>query len=500
MPHSPTQSLRFKNRVLTPRKLASLFFASLGAAGGALPSVGPDYAPPETNVPDAYRDVPVENRLAWKPGAPADDAPLGQWWKLFDDPTLDELEERTLAANQDLRAAAARVDQARAAAGSVRSAGWPQLAGDPALMREQSSTTTDNVFPAPVANTYRLPLIASWEIDLFGRVRRLSESARAEADASAATFASVRLSLTAEVAANYFSYRAAEREHALVINTVAWRRRALDLVSARRRSGTASEFDEVRAETELATAETEAAVLANRRSVLQNALAVLVGEPAAHFTIAAASRPLIAPPAIPPGLPAELLERRPDIAAAERTLAAANARIGVAKAAFFPAISLTGAAGYASGDIDRLFQNDSRVWSIGPSLYLPIFQGGRNRANLQRSRAAYEESVAQFRQRVLVAFLEVQDALTATHYLADQAEAQDRALTAAQRATQLAQTRYDAGFVAYLEVIDAQRTSLSIERASAQLTALRFNTSVALIKALGGGWRSPLGTLAAAQK
>jgi multidrug efflux system outer membrane protein len=194
---------------------------------------------------------------------------------------------------------------------------------------------------------------------------------------------------------------------------------------------------------------------------------------------------------VPAGLPAALLERRPDIAAAERALAAANSRIGVAKAAFFPAISLTGSAGYASGEIDGLFKADSRIWSIGPSLYLPIFQGGRNRANLERSRAAYDEAMAQYRQRVLVAFREVQDALTATQLLADQFAAQQRALASARRAASLAQTRYDAGLVSFLEVIDAQRTSLATERGSAQLAAVRLNTAVALIKALGGGWERP---------
>jgi multidrug efflux system outer membrane protein len=194
---------------------------------------------------------------------------------------------------------------------------------------------------------------------------------------------------------------------------------------------------------------------------------------------------------VPAGLPSELLERRPDIAAAESSLAAANARIGVAKAAFFPAISLTGSFGFASGDIDRLANSDSKLWSIGPSLYLPIFQGGRNKANLARSRAAFEESVALFRQRVLVAFREVQDALTATQLLADQAAAQDRAVAAARRAGDLAQTRYDAGYVNYFEVLDAQRTVLAVERATVQLTAQRLVNSVGLIKALGGGWSRP---------
>jgi multidrug efflux system outer membrane protein len=437
-----------------------------------------------------FRDA--ENPVAWKTATPADALARTDWWKLFEDPALDDLETRALAANQDIRAAAARVEQAAAAAGLARSAYWPQVGVNPSVTRERTSGTTENVFPDPLTTTYRAPLVASWELDLFGRVRRLSESAHADAEASAATFQSVRLSLTAEVAANYFSLRALDREAGLLRDTVALRRRALDLVSARWRSGAATELDTARAETELAVTEAESAALANRRATLQNALAVLVGEPAGAFTLAAvqsSNTPLF----IPPGLPSELLERRPDIASAERSLAAANARIGVAKAAFFPAISLTGSAGFASGDVDRLFNADSRLWSIGPSLYLPIFQGGRNRANLERSRAAYDESVAIFRQRVLVAFREVQDALAATRWLAEQAVAQDRALVSARRAAVLAQTRYDSGYVAYLEVIDAQRTTLATERASAQLAAQQLNTSVALIKALGGGWHVPPG-------
>jgi multidrug efflux system outer membrane protein len=465
--------------------LYSLLFAT--PAFAALPAVGPDYQRPAAPAAAAYRDA--DPLGAWKTADPADTLAHGRWWTLFADPVLDDLETRALAANQDLRAAAARVEQAAAAAGLARSAYWPQVSLDPSVTREKTSSTTDNTLPNTTTTTYRAPLVASWELDLFGRVRRLNESARADAAASAATFEAVRLSLAAEVAAGYFSLRALDREVALLDDTVALRRRALDLAQARLRNGVAAELDVARAETELANTETEAAALAIRRAALQNALAVLVGEPAPAFTLPAAGPQRPTSPAIPAGLPAGLLERRPDVAAAERALAAANARIGVAKAAFFPAISLTGSAGYASGDIDRLFNADSRVWSIGPSLYLPIFQGGRNRANLERSRAAYDEGVAVFRQRVLVAFREVQDALTATRLLAGQSAAQERALASARRASSLAQARYDAGFVAYLEVIDAQRTALATERASVQLEALRLNTSVALIKALGGGWQ-----------
>lgn len=475
-----------------------LFLATSAAAFAALPAVGPDYARPSIAAPAAFRDA--ERLGSWKTATPADAFARGEWWKLFDDAALDELQARALAANEDLRAAAARVEQARAAAGVARSGYWPQLAANGSVVREQTSGTTENVFPDALTTTYRAPLSATWELDLFGRVRRQTEGARADAEASAATFESVRLALTADVAANYFTLRALDHEVALLRDTVALRRRALDLVDARLQNGTAAELDMARAETELAAAEADAAAVANRRAALQNALAVLLGAPVAAFDLQAVAPAPVRPPAIPAGLPADLLERRPDVAAAERVLAAANARIGVAQAAFFPAIALTGSAGFGSGDIDRLANADSRIWSIGPSLYLPIFQGGRNRANLERSRAAYDEAVAVFRQRVLVAFREVQDALTATKLLAEQAAAQERALRAAHRAATLAQTRYDAGYVSYLEVIDAQRTSLATERASVQLAALQLNTSVALVKALGGGWENPFRAATVAQR
>lgn len=467
-------------------KTLALFLASLPVAL-AWPSVGPDYVQPDVAAPDAYRDA--DDLGTWKTATPSDAFARGEWWMVFNDPTLDELELRALAANQDLRAAAARVMQARAAAGLARGAYWPQVAVGASATRERNSTTTDNVFPNELTTTYRAPLEASWEIDLFGRVRRLNEGARAEVEATAAAFESVKLALTADVATNYFALIALEQELASVRDTIALRRRAVDLIAARVRSGTAADLDLARAETELAVTETEQAALARQRAAVLNALAVLVGEPASSFELKTASRP-VAAPEIPVGLPSELLERRPDIAAAERALAAANARIGVAKAAFFPAISLTGFAGRASGDIDRLFDSDSRIWSIGPRLYLPIFQGGRNRANLERSRGAYEEAVAEFRQRVLIAFREVQDALTATKLLGEQTAAHERALEAARRTATRAQTRYDAGFVSYLEVIDAQRSVHALERSEAQLAAQRANARVALIKALGGGWHA----------
>jgi len=462
--------------------------AAATSAFAALSSVGPDYQRPSVAPSAAFRDLPADSS-AWKVAAPADAVDRGAWWKIYGDDVLNDLEARALAANQDLRATMARVDEARAAAGLARGSYFPDLSLNSSVSRERTSQTTDNVFPQSETTTYRAALGASWEIDLFGRVRRQVESARAEAEASTANLESVRLSLTAEVAANYFSLRGLGAEVKLVADGVGIRRQTLRLINSRRGLGAATDFDVARAETELASTEAESAAVSNRYSAVQNALAVLVGESASAFQIPAAGATLRAePPGIPAGLPSQLLERRPDIAAAERALVASNARIGVAKGAFFPAISLTGGAGWASGDIDRLANSDSKLWSIGPSLYLPIFRGGRNKANLERSRAAYDEAVAIYRQQVLVAFREVQDALTATRLLTDQSAAQSRALASARHAGELAQKRYDSGFVNLLEVLDAQRTVLTTERASAQLAAQRLNTSVALVKAIGGDW------------
>jgi multidrug efflux system outer membrane protein len=465
-------------------KLHRFLLALASIAPGAyatMPSVGPDYVRPNTQAPSAFRDA------EWIPASPSESSARGAWWALFSDPGLDSLESQALARNEDLRATAARVEQAAASAGIARSAFWPQFAAQPAFTRSRMSTTTENPFPVAISNDFSLPLFATWEIDLFGRVRRLSESARDDAQAAASQFESMRLSLSAGVASTYFTIRATDRELAILRETVGLRHRQLDLVSAQRRSGTATELDTSRAETELASAEADIAEVSIRRESLVDALAVLVGEPAPAFSVQV-SIDDIALPQVPAGFPSQLLERRPDVAAAERSLAAANARIGVAKAAFFPAISLTGSAGYDSGATQHLFGLDSRIWSIGPAVYIPVFQGGRNRANLERSKAAYDENLANYRQQVLVAFREVQEALSTLRLLADQSSAQDRAVAGAKRAAELAQTRYRAGYVSYLEVIDAQRTQLDNERASTQLFGQRLNTDVALIKALGGGW------------
>jgi multidrug efflux system outer membrane protein len=467
-------------------RLLTLSLAVLPTLVRAVPTVGPDYARPTLDLRAEFRDAPPAAADATPPAAPGDVA-RGHWWRIFADPKLDALEERALAGNQDLQAAAARVEQARAAAGIARAGYWPELAVSAEVLRDRTSATTDNPLPRRTETTYRLPLVASWELDLFGRVRRLNESARAAATAAEADGQAVGLALTTEVAATYFSLAGARAETALLADTVQWRRRALEVVSARVHAGTAADVDAARAETELAVAEAEAAASARRREALRNALAVLTGEDPVREAPDAAALPGSVP-LVPPGLPAEVIARRPDVAAAERRLAAASAQIGVARAAYLPAISLTGGAGYASGDLDRLFDAGSRLWSFGPRIYLPLFQGGRIRAGVARSRAAFDEAAALYRQQVLVALREVQDGLTASRLLADEAAALERAVGAAKRTVALAQRRYDAGYVGYLEVIDAQRTALGSERAAVLLRAQRLNAAVALIKALGGGW------------
>ena len=461
-------------------------FLSEPAFAGPL-TIGPDYQPPANSAPAQYKAAELGS---WKEGRPLDQLPKGNWWEVFGDGGLDQLEAQAARENQNLKAATARVNQARATARVARGELLPNLSLSPGWVRQRYSPNQVPSFGNPTANTFNVPLDFSYEVDLWGRVRRSFEGTRAEAQASLADYYNVLLTLQSDVAQNYFGLRALDAEIGTVASTVDLRKEQLKLVRSRFEGGIGNELDIARAETELATTEAEAAALAQRRTELENALAILVGVNPAVFRLPAlaAGNWSPVPPEIPAGLPAELLERRPDVSEAERLLASANARIGVAKAAFFPVVSLTASGGYLSGELDNLFNWDSRVWSIGPSISLPIFAGGRNRANYHRSQAAFEEAVARYRQQVLVAFADVENSLSGIRHLADQAAAQRRAVTQARRAADLATQRYRSGIVAYIEVIDANRDALQAERASAQLTGQRLITTVQLIKALGGGW------------
>ena len=402
----------------------------------------------------------------------------------------------------------ARVEEARSTARVSRSSLLPNVSLDPSYNRQRYSPNADPSFGNITANTFSTPLDLSYEVDLWGRVRRGFESARADAQASLATYYNVLLTLQSDVAQNYFSLRSLDAEIATVRDTLDLRHEQVNLVRSRYEGGIGNELDVAQAETELATTEADAADLARRRDQLENALAILAGQNPSAFHLAALGQantnwhpqpPAINCAAIPAGLPADLLERRPDVATAERQLASANAKIGVARAAFFPVLTLTGSGGFLSGDVDSLFNWNSRTWSIGPSVSLPIFAGGRNRANLRRSQAAFAEAAALYRQQVLVAFGDVENSLSDIRHLADQAAAQERAVESARRAADLATDRYRSGIVAYIEVVDASRDALATERTNAELAGQRLIAAVQLIKALGGGWNAtPLPALAAA--
>jgi outer membrane protein, multidrug efflux system len=453
-------------------------------------AAGPNYQRPAPEASAAH--YKAEALGSWKEGKPLDNLPKGSWWEVFDDQTLNELEHRAAEANQELKAAMARVEQARAEARVARSELLPSLNLDPSYTRQRISPNQVPGFGSLTVNTFSTPLDLSYEIDLWGRVRRGFEGARADAQASLAAFHNVLLTLHSDVAQNYFALRALDAEIATVAGTVDLRKEQVRLVRSRFEGGIGSDLDVARAETELATTEADAASLARRRAELENALAILVGANPSIFQLAALDGRTVKwnpqPPAVPAGLPADLLERRPDVGEAERQLAAANARIGVAKAAFFPVLRLTGSGGYLSGDVETLFNWDSRVWSIGPSVSLPIFAGGRNRANYRRAQFAYDEAVAKYRQQILVAFGEVENNLAGIRHLGNQFAAQERAVANARRAAALATDRYRSGIVSYLEVVDADREALQAERGNAQLAGQRLIAAVLLIKTLGGGW------------
>ncbi|MBW8864608.1 MAG: multidrug efflux RND transporter permease subunit [Verrucomicrobia bacterium] len=468
---------------------AGLLLFSVAPANAGMLTIGPDYKAPTNSAPASYKAEELGN---WKTGQPLDQVPKGNWWAVFGDEPLNTLEAQAAQSNQQLKAATARVEQARATARVARADLLPGINGSASYTRQRYSPNADPSFGNLTANTFNTPLDLSYEVDLWGRVRRGFESARADAQSSLATYFNVLLTLQSDVAQNYFALRSLDAEIATVTATVALRKEQVKLVHDRFDSGIGSQLDVAQAETELATTEAEAASLAQKRDQLENAIAILVGENPTTFKLAALQdadknwNPQ--PPVIPAGLPADLLERRPDVAAAERQLASANAKIGVANGAFFPVVTLTGSGGYLSGDIDTLFNWNSRTWSIGPSVSLPIFAGGRNRANLQRAKNAYEESVALYRQQVLVAFGDVEDSLSGIRHLVDQSAAQSRAVVFARQAADLAGERYRSGIVAYIAVVDANRDALAAERANAQLAGQRLIATIQLIKALGGGW------------
>lgn len=452
-------------------------------------AVGPKYQRPEAvATPDSYTGAAVE----WKTATPQAHIPKGNWWEIFNDPGLNQLEEDAAAANQDIKAAVARFDQARAQADVARSGLFPKL-GASFLPTEQRDSENRPVGgkPGQTYDGFTLPFDLSYEVDLWGRVRSTFESAKAQREAGADDVESLRLAMQAEVAADYLSLRALDADKALLLSSIEAYRKSLGLVRNRRAGGMVSDLDVAQAETVLKVAEALLPDNALQRAKFQNALAVLTGKNASLFRVE--ERPLdLAPLVIPPDLPSELLERRPDIAAAERRMAAANANVGVAKAAFFPTIKFAGLAGFQSAGAAALFDWPSRLWAVGPSLTLPLFQGGQLRATLRQSKAAYEETVAKYRATVLTAFADVENNLSAEHLLAGEYEQELAAMQWARRLLEIANNRYSSGLATYLEVATAQNVALGIERTSVRLHGQQLLAAVALIKALGGGWQAPV--------
>ena len=480
----------------TARRQAVFLVAPLLAAMMLVGCAAPELKAPQIDIPTAYKEDGIKPETAdganWKPAQPAEAQPRGEWWKAFNDATLSQLIDDATNANANLAIAAARVKQARALAGITEADRIPSVGVQAGPQRAKPSAVSlglpqgTQVSPG---TAWQAKLTASYEVDLFGRVANNISASRADAEASEATYRSVLLALQADVAQTYFRLRETDAELALLNTTVRLREESVQLNQRRFDLGDINEFDLVRAKTELATTRAEAIGLQRQRSQNEHALAVLLGKAPAAFSVPIS--PLVDAsllPTIPAGLPSALLERRPDITAAQRAMIAANARIGVAKSAVFPALSLTGAGGFESDGLSDLFKWTSRTWLVGALLSMPVIDGGRNKANIARSEAALEEAVASYRQSVLTAFADVEDNLAGLRILAGQSQAMDSAVDSARRSAELAEKLYRAGSARYIDLLDAQRNLMTVERTAVQLRGNRATTVVALVRSLGGGW------------
>jgi multidrug efflux system outer membrane protein len=458
--------------------------------------VGPDYHRPPplgtNSMPQKFESGLLTNAVNWQPAQPSAHLERGAWWSVFGDPELDRLLLLATVNNQELAGSFARFQEAHATVNIARSGLMPQVELDSAYTRQRTSVNQPQNGHAagigPTFNTFTVALAAGWEADLWGRLRRQVESARAQLVASADDLESLKLVVQSEVATDYFTLRAFDAEYDLLVRTVETFRRSLELTVNRRKGGIASDLDVSQAETQLRTTEAALPALELQRTKLLHALATLTGQPATGFHVTPVGSEQGLPPQVPVSLPSELLERRPDIAAAEQRMAAANAQIGVAKAAFYPRLRFNGLAGMQSLDASTWFDWPSRLWAVGPALQLPLFTGGANRAQLALTRATYDETLAGYRQTVLSAFQEVEDQLAAQHWLQAQLEAEAAALKAAQRTLEIANNRYKAGLVTYLEVAAAQSSTLDLERTFVELRGEKLVAAVGLIRALGGGW------------
>jgi NodT family efflux transporter outer membrane factor (OMF) lipoprotein len=449
--------------------------------------VGPDYQRPSAPVAAKW-----DTHAPWREGTPRDGVPKGEWWQVFRNQDLDVLEKQALAQSQTLKISLAHLEQARAMAAIQVAALFPTVRADPSFERQRlsgnrpSNGVSAALQPA-MQNTFNLPFTVSYEIDLFGRRRRAIEAAEASYQANAADQENVRLLLTSQLAGDYFNLRQIDSELGILNRTVDALQKGLDVIQTRHHGGAASGLDLAEEETLLQTTRTQAVLLLQRRKQIEDAIAVLVGQAAPTFHLP--SKELSGdPPSLAAGLPSDLLERRPDIAEAERQMAAANAQIGVARAAYYPSVSLLGQAGWQSVDVANLFSASSVFWALGANVAQNIFQGGALGAQVQFAQAGYDASVANYRQVVLGAFQEVQDEVTGIDVLHQALLSQQLAIDAAKRTLAISTDRYTGGLVSYLDVVTAQQNLLTNERQLADIKGQRLVASVLLVKALGGGW------------
>ena len=457
--------------------------AVLALLGGC--TVGPNYVRPAAPATAAFKEAGD-----WKPAQPNDAVSRGKWWEIFGDARLNALAAEVDVSNETVRIAQARLRQAEAVVEQSRAGLWPTLAVSATATRSRSPNVAGASGNSPVpVNVYNLPLTASWAPDLWGSVRRAIEGNVANAQASAATLANVRLLAQSQLAIAYFQLRVLDTRRHLLDTSVAAYQRSLDLTRNRYNAGVAARVDVVQAETQLKSTRAQSIDVGVQRAQLEHAIAILVGKPPAELSIAA--EPLqIAIPQIPAGMPSQLLERRPDIAAAERQMAAANAQIGVAKAAFFPALTLSASTGFRSNSFADWLTIPSRFWSVGPALAETLFDGGLRRAVSKQAQAAYDVNVSIYRQTVLGAFKEVEDNLAALRILEEEARAQDDAVQASRQSTELTINQYKAGTVSYLNVVTVQATLLGNEASAVNVLGQRLVAAVTLVQALGGGWNA----------
>ena len=447
--------------------------------------VGPNYHLPAAPAPPAYKEIGD-----WKPAQPNDQNLGGTWWTMFQDRQLDALELQVNVSNQNLKAAEAQYRQSRAVLRYSRADLYPTVTVGPSATRERISSNRPpptSIFDGITYNDYILPFDFSYQVDVWGRVRRIVESSREQAQASAADLATVNLSMHADLALDYFQARSLDAEEQLLKSTVTQYQLALQLTQSQFKGGIASEVEVEQAMTQLKTVQAAAIDVGVMRAQYEHAVAIIIGKPPAEFSLP--PLPLtMPPPPIPVGLPSELLERRPDIAAAERRVASANAQIGVAKSAYYPSINLGASGGFESSSITTLLNGPSGFWSFGGSALMTVFDVGRRRALTDQAIAAYDYQVAAYRENVLTGFQQVEDNLAAVRILENEAKVQDEAVVAAQRSLDLSIKRYKGGVTDYLEVIVAQNAALTDEVTAVNILGRRMANTVLLIQALGGGW------------